>query len=69
MLEQANKHTPIFMGHGTEDEVVAHKWGQASADRLETLGFKVDFNSYPRLGHSTSNEELAQVLSFIKARL
>jgi predicted esterase len=69
LLEQANKQTPIFMGHGTEDEVVAHKWGKVSAERLESLGFKVTFTSYPKLGHSASNEELAHVLSFIKARL
>jgi predicted esterase len=38
--------TPIFMGHGDADQVVAHKWGKLSADELEKHGFKVDFRTY-----------------------
>jgi predicted esterase len=41
-----NQNTPIFMGHGDADQVVAHKWGQMSADELTKHGFKVDFKTY-----------------------
>lgn len=44
--ENPNQNTPIFMGHGDSDQVVAHKYGQLSADELVKHGFKVDFRTY-----------------------
>jgi dienelactone hydrolase len=41
-----NKETPIFMGHGDADQVVAHKWGKMSADELTKHGYNVDFRTY-----------------------
>lgn len=41
-----NQNTPIFMGHGDSDNVVAYKYGQASADELKKLGYTVDFRTY-----------------------
>jgi predicted esterase len=34
------------MGHGDVDQVVAHKYGQLSADELKKHGFNVDFRTY-----------------------
>jgi predicted esterase len=44
--DNPNQNTPIFMGHGDADQVVAHKWGQKSADELTKHGYKVDFRTY-----------------------
>jgi predicted esterase len=44
--DNPNQKTPIFMGHGDADQVVAHKWGKMSADELEKHGYKVDFRTY-----------------------
>lgn len=41
-----NQHTPIFMGHGDADQVVAHRFGKMSADSLQEMGYKVDFRTY-----------------------
>jgi predicted esterase len=41
-----NQNTPIFMGHGDADQVVAHKWGKKTAEELEKYGYKVDFRTY-----------------------
>jgi len=41
-----NKKTPIFMGHGDADPVVAHKFGEMSAAALTDGGYKVDFRTY-----------------------
>jgi predicted esterase len=41
-----NQATPIFMGHGDADAVVAHKFGKMSADELTSHGYKVDFRTY-----------------------
>jgi predicted esterase len=44
--ESPNQNTPIFMGHGDADQVVAHKYGKLSAEELTKLGYKVDFRTY-----------------------
>jgi len=45
-VENPNQNTPIFMGHGDADPVVAHKYGKLSADALTSHGYKVDFRTY-----------------------
>jgi predicted esterase len=43
----ANKDTPIFMGHGDADDLVRYSWGQQTADVLrKELGHKVEFKTY-----------------------
>ena len=44
--DSPNKNTPIFMGHGDADQVVAHKYGKLSADELTKLGYQIDFRTY-----------------------
>lgn len=44
--QNPNQKTPIFMGHGDADQVVAHKFGKMSADALVAMGYKVDFRTY-----------------------
>lgn len=44
--DNPNEKTPIFMGHGDADQVVAHKWGKLSAEELTKNGFNVDFRTY-----------------------
>lgn len=41
-----NQKTPIFMGHGDADQVVAHKFGKMSAEALSEMGYDVNFNTY-----------------------
>jgi predicted esterase len=57
--DNPNQNTPIFMGHGDADQVVAHKWGKKSADVLTEHGYKVDFRTYkyviPKLTHIMTN--------------
>lgn len=44
--DNPNAATPIFMGHGDADQVVAHRYGEMSAQKLTELGYKVDFRTY-----------------------
>jgi predicted esterase len=55
-IDNPNQNTPIFMGHGDADQVVAHKYGKLSADELTKLGYKVDFRTY-KFGSTTPIEE------------
>ena len=56
----ANASTPIFMGHGRHDDVVAIERGVASRDLLRALGHPVDWHEYP-MAHSVCLEEIADL--------
>lgn len=58
-LSPANRSTPIFLAHGTHDEVVALERGQASRDALAALGYAVEWHEY-LMGHSVSPLEIAE---------
>jgi len=68
MHKASNKSTPIFMGHGTSDDVVPIEVGQLARDTLiNKLDFEsVSWNEYPRLGHSVSPKELDDLFNFIE---
>ena len=53
----ANALTPIFMGHGSQDNVVIAERGRASRDMLKGLGYHVDWHEYP-MAHSVCMEEI-----------
>jgi phospholipase/carboxylesterase len=56
----ANVLTPIFMGHGTQDEIVDIERGTASRELLRALGHDVEWHQYP-MGHSVCTEEIADL--------
>ena len=53
----ANARTPIFMGHGTFDNVVPLARGQQSCELLQGLGYDVSWHTYP-MAHSVAMEEI-----------
>jgi phospholipase/carboxylesterase len=53
----ANGATPLFLAHGSHDNVVPLARGQASADALRGLGYAVDWHEYP-MAHSVCMEEI-----------
>lgn len=66
-LLSANLDTPIFQGHGTADPVISYQYGKKTSEFFKELGFKnLDFQTYPGVQHSASDEELAAVIKFIK---
>jgi len=64
-----NQNTPIFMGHGDADQVVAHKWGKLSADELVKHGYKVDFRTYQDLVHSADPEEIDHLEAYLNQQI
>ena len=60
----ANRRTPIFVGHGTQDEVVRFEWGRSSAKLLEDAGFQVEWHEYA-MPHSAVLAELEDLGRFI----
>ena len=61
---EANRSTPIFLAHGTHDEVVALDRAEASRDALQALGYHVDWHEYV-MGHSVSPLEISELNAWL----
>ena len=64
----ANRDVPVLMAHGTRDGVVPAALGSASRDVLVSLGYSVEWRSYP-MEHSVCVEEIADISAWLQARL
>jgi phospholipase/carboxylesterase len=60
----ANALTPIFLGHGAQDNVVALERGTASRDALRALGYDVEWHEYP-MAHSVCMEEIRDLNAWL----
>jgi len=65
---EANRATPVFIGHGDADPVVPLWLGRESAEQLRDLGYEVIFRTYPMM-HNVVPAELQDVREFLLARL
>lgn len=59
-VHEANRALPVFMAHGEQDPLIPLAAGEASASRLTTLGYGVEFHRYP-MAHSVCMEEIAAI--------
>ncbi|KAJ3031800.1 hypothetical protein HK097_005408 [Rhizophlyctis rosea] len=64
--KDTNKQAPILQCHGDADEVVPYSWGKMSHDLVKSLGFNVNFKTYRYMGHSSCDEEIKDVATFLK---
>lgn len=64
----ANRDMPVLMCHGLHDGVLPAALGSASRDLLVSLGYSVEWHSYP-MEHSVSMEEIADISAWLQARL
>lgn len=65
MLGPYAKSTPLFVAHGTADQVVRLPWAELSVDVLQGLGIDAALSKYSGLAHSASQSELDDVAKFI----
>ena len=61
---EATRDVPVFMAHGSEDDVVLYHWGEASRLAREPQGWSVAWHRYP-MGHGAIAEESAEAGRFI----
>lgn len=64
----ANKDTPIFLVHGDFDPVIPINIAQTSHQKLEELGYTVEWHQYP-MAHQVCAEEVADLNQFIIANM
>jgi phospholipase/carboxylesterase len=61
---EASLRTPIFLAHGTHDEVVALERAEASRDALKALGHEVEWHEY-LMGHAVSPLEIEELNAWL----
>jgi phospholipase/carboxylesterase len=61
----ANLSTSIMLTHGTMDPVVPFAFGELSKQRLESLGYKVEWHSYP-MQHNLCLEEIQDIGAWLQ---
>jgi phospholipase/carboxylesterase len=63
-----NRKTPVFMVHGTQDNVVPYQMGVRSRDLLLQHGYEVKWREYP-MQHSLCLEEIEDIAAWLKGVL
>lgn len=63
---EANKNTPVFMGHGILDSIVAIESGKAVFDSLHAQTYHVQWHDYV-MEHSVCVEEIEHLSGFINS--
>jgi phospholipase/carboxylesterase len=64
----ANNDIPVLMCHGVRDQVVPAEMGRAARDLLQSLGYAVQWQSYP-MEHQVCMEEVVDISNWLQARL
>lgn len=64
----ANRDVPIFMAHGTRDEIIPLARARRARDVLLGLGYRVQWHEYP-MPHSVSDTEVADLSRWLRTVL
>jgi len=65
---EANAQIPIFQAHGSMDPMVVPERAAQSRDQLTTLGYQVDWHSYP-MDHAVCPEEITDISGWLQEQL
>ena len=64
----ATRPLPVFLAHGTEDDIVPFTLGEQARHTLIGQGYEVDWHEY-RMPHSVCLEEIAAIRDWLLQRL
>ncbi|KAM4632675.1 lysophospholipase-like protein 1 [Polymixia lowei] len=68
-VRAGNSLPELFQLHGTNDDLVLHQWGEATAALLSKAGMVTTFHSFPELYHQLSRPEMELLRSWILTKL
>jgi len=63
-----NEHIPIFIAHGTADNVIAFSTNHLSVEVLRAQHYHIDFHEYP-MAHTVSTLEIDDIRAFLRTTL
>lgn len=67
-LSEANRQIPLFVAHGTDDDVVSLGLGTQALELVKRLGPSPEWHTY-RMPHSVCEEEIADIGAWLHARI
>jgi len=67
-LSAANRGIPLFVAHGTEDEVVPPVMGRQALELLQGLGLRPEWRSYA-MPHAVCAQEIDDIGVWLRARI
>ncbi len=62
----ANRHVPIFYGHGSQDPVVPLALADLSSTRLRQQGYTLEWHEYPGLQHGVNLDEIGDISRWLQ---
>lgn len=68
-LLAANRQTPIFAAHGSDDDVVGFDLGLAAAERLQAAGYALTWQRYVDMPHAVCEEEIGEIGAWLAKHL
>ncbi len=63
-----NQHIPLFMAHGTLDNVIAFSTNHLSVEVLKAQHYSINFHEYP-MAHTVSVQEIDDIRAFLRNTL
>ncbi|XP_034238807.1 lysophospholipase-like protein 1 [Thrips palmi] len=67
--EKSPKLPPLFMCHGSADDLIPEPWGKETFTNLTKLGVVGEYNLLPNVFHELDKKELAKLSSWILERI
>ncbi|XP_064486846.1 acyl-protein thioesterase 1-like [Ornithodoros turicata] len=64
-----NQDTSVLLCHGDSDDLVPLKWGALTCELLKSFVKSVDMKQYRGMGHSSCEEEMKDISTFLQSRL
>jgi phospholipase/carboxylesterase len=64
-MNAASLQTPILLAHGLFDPVVPLQLGVTTKEQLNSLGFSVNWHTYP-MQHTIAPEEIEHIKDFVQ---
>ncbi|MDN3525906.1 dienelactone hydrolase family protein [Halomonas sabkhae] len=65
---EANRQLPIEVHHGNMDPVVPESLGRSAVERLQSMGYAVEFRQYP-MAHAVCPQQIGDISRWLSARL
>ncbi|MCP4188949.1 MAG: carboxylesterase [Gammaproteobacteria bacterium] len=62
---EINQDMPIFLAHGTIDQVIPVDLAYSTRGRLEKAGYKLDWQEYEHMPHSVSLDEINHISDWL----
>ena len=67
-LSEANRRIPLFVAHGTDDDVVSPGLGRQALELVQSLGYTPEWHTYD-MPHAVCEEEIADIGIWLTERL